>query len=161
MTPPRPEFVVKLDDRELWRSGSLAKRQSEMVARRLAGPRPTDARRRRPRRRARQLGRHQVHGIRPGQTFCRPGRTDRQLVDRLPGPILVDPDYPHSFRYPSGERFFPMGDTAYFLIGRSNDVIAHYIDVRRAHKFNFIRMMAHGGRALAVRRHARRIRTTR
>ena len=35
-----------------------------------------------------------------------------------------------------------MGDTAYFLIGSPKEVIAHYIDTRRAHKFNFIRMMA-------------------
>ena len=55
---------------------------------------------------------------------------------------MIDPDHPHSFRYSSGERFFPMGDTAYFLIGRPKEVIAHYIDVRRAHKFNFVRMMA-------------------
>ena len=56
--------------------------------------------------------------------------------------IVIDPEYPHSFRYRSGERFFPMGDTAYFLIAQPKNVIAHYIDVRRAHKFNFIRMMA-------------------
>src|SRR5262245_3687204 len=58
------------------------------------------------------------------------------------GPIVVDPDYPHSFRYRGGERFFPMGDTAYFLLGRPNEVITHFIDVRRKHKFNFIRVMA-------------------
>jgi len=58
------------------------------------------------------------------------------------GPIMIDPDHPHSFRYQSGERFFPMGDTAYFLIAQPTNVIAHFIDVRRAHKFNFIRMMA-------------------
>ena len=57
------------------------------------------------------------------------------------GPITVATDYPHSFRYQSGERFFPMGDTAYFLIAQPTNVIAHYIDVRRAHKFNFVRMM--------------------
>lgn len=58
------------------------------------------------------------------------------------GPILIDPEYPRSFRYASGERFFPMGDTAYFLIAQPTNVIARYIDVRRAHKFNFIRVMA-------------------
>ena len=58
------------------------------------------------------------------------------------GPIIIDPDYPHSFRYTSGERFFPMGDTVYSLIAHPKDVIAHYIDVRRAHKFNFMRMLA-------------------
>lgn len=58
------------------------------------------------------------------------------------GPIIIDPDYPHSFRYQSGERFFPMGDTAYYLVAQPTNVIAHYIDVRRAHKFNFIRVMA-------------------
>jgi hypothetical protein len=58
------------------------------------------------------------------------------------GPIMIDQDHPHSFRYQSGERFFPIGDTAYFLIAQPTNVIAHFIDVRRAHKFNFIRMMA-------------------
>ncbi len=58
------------------------------------------------------------------------------------GQIVVDPDYPHSFRYRNGERFFAMGDTAYYLIAQPTDVIARFIDVRRAHKFNFIRMMA-------------------
>jgi hypothetical protein len=58
------------------------------------------------------------------------------------GPIIIDPEFPHSFRYQSGERFFPMGDTAYFLIAQPTDVIARFIDVRRAHKFNFIRVMA-------------------
>ena len=58
------------------------------------------------------------------------------------GPIVIDRDYPHSFRYHSGERFFPMGDTAYFLIAQPTNVIAHYIDVRRAHGFNFVRAMA-------------------
>ncbi len=58
------------------------------------------------------------------------------------GPIIIDPDYPHSFRYASGEHFFPMGDTAYYLIAQPTNVIAHYIEVRRAHRFNFIRVMA-------------------
>jgi hypothetical protein len=35
-----------------------------------------------------------------------------------------------------------MGDTAFLLIIRPKEVIAHYIDVRRAHKFNFVRMLA-------------------
>ena len=57
------------------------------------------------------------------------------------GPILIAKDYPHSFQCQSGERFFPMGDTAYFLIAQPTNVIARFIDSRRAHKFNFIRMM--------------------
>jgi hypothetical protein len=57
------------------------------------------------------------------------------------GPIRIATDYPHSFQYQSGERFFPMGDTAYFLIAQPTNVIARFIDSRRAHKFNFIRMM--------------------
>ncbi len=61
------------------------------------------------------------------------------------GPIRIDPDYPHAFRYRSGEQFFPMGDTAYFLIAQPTNVIARFLDVRRAHKFNFIRMMAMAG----------------
>ena len=58
------------------------------------------------------------------------------------GPIIIDPDYPHSLRYTSGERFFPMGDTHYYLIAQPTNVIAHFIDTRRAHRFNFIRMMS-------------------
>lgn len=57
------------------------------------------------------------------------------------GPIRIARDYPHSFQYQSGERFFPMGDTAYFLIAQPTNVIARFIDTRRAHQFNFIRMM--------------------
>jgi hypothetical protein len=57
------------------------------------------------------------------------------------GPIRIARDYPHSFQYQSGERFFPMGDTAYFLIAQPTNVIARFIDSRRAHRFNFIRMM--------------------
>src|SRR5690242_21335409 len=57
------------------------------------------------------------------------------------GPIRIATDYPHSFQYQSGERFFPMGDTAYFLIAQPTNVIARFIDSRRAHEFNFIRMM--------------------
>ena len=34
-----------------------------------------------------------------------------------------------------------MGDTAYFLIAQPTNVIARFLDSRRAHKFNFIRMM--------------------
>jgi hypothetical protein len=56
--------------------------------------------------------------------------------------IIIDPKYPNSFRRQSGKRFFPMGDTAYYLIAQPTNVIAHFIDVRRAHKFNFIRVMA-------------------
>ncbi len=62
--------------------------------------------------------------------------------DSAVGPIVIDTEYPQSFRHQNGERFFPLGDTAYFLMGRPADVIAHYIDVRREHEFNFIRMMA-------------------
>ena len=58
------------------------------------------------------------------------------------GPIIIDPEYPHCFRHTSGERFFPMGDSAYYLIAQPTNVIARYIDARRAHKFNFIRVMA-------------------
>ena len=64
---------------------------------------------------------------------------DSRVAD---GPIMIDPDHPHSFRYQNGKPFFPMGDTAYFLIAQPTNVIAHFIEVRRAHKFNFIRMMA-------------------
>ncbi len=59
-------------------------------------------------------------------------------------PIAIDKEFPQTFRDQNGERFFPMGDTAYFLMGCPADVIAHYIDVRRAHKFNFVRIMAMG-----------------
>jgi hypothetical protein len=58
------------------------------------------------------------------------------------GPIIIDPEHPHSFRYQSGEHFFPMGDTAYFLIAQPTNVIARYVEVRREHGFNFVRAMA-------------------
>ena len=64
--------------------------------------------------------------------------------DSAVGPIVIDREHPQSFLHQNGERFFAMGDTAYFLMGRPADVIAHFIDVRREHKFNFIRMMAMG-----------------
>ncbi len=54
------------------------------------------------------------------------------------GPVVVDPSYPHCFRYQDGGRFFPVGDTAYYLIAQPTNVITHYIESRRAHKFNFI-----------------------
>jgi dienelactone hydrolase len=86
------------------------------------------------------------HLGRPGGTkpAAKPDQKDVGVAgDHNPAtPITIDPDYPHSFRYQAGERFFPMGDTAYFLIAQPTDVIAHYIDVRRAHNFNFVRMMA-------------------
>lgn len=51
------------------------------------------------------------------------------------GPIIIDPDHPHSFRHQSGQRFFPMGDTAYYLIAHPrqqsplrqsiHDVVSH------------------------------------
>jgi hypothetical protein len=58
------------------------------------------------------------------------------------GPIVIDRENPHSFCQENGERFFPMGDTAYFLIVQPLETIARYIDSRRAHHFNFVRMMA-------------------
>ena len=138
-------FVVKLDGRELWRSSPLAKRQSEMVHLGLPGQgRLTLA----------VEGADGVLGNWAGAKFTAndPDKTmdgqahavsvDSPAPGHDAGPILIDPDYPHSFRYQSGARFFPMGDTAYYLIGRPKDVIAHYIDVRSKHKFNFIRMMA-------------------
>jgi len=80
-----------------------------------------------------------------GQDARTPSQTPSQAQGEkhVPaGPILIDPEFPHSFRYQSGARFFPMGDTAYYLVGRPQDVIARYIDVRRRHKFNFVRMLA-------------------
>lgn len=65
-------------------------------------------------------------------------------LDSAAGPIVIDKQYPQTFKRQNGERFFPLGDTAYFLMGRPTEAIAHYIDVRRQHKFNFIRMMAMG-----------------
>ncbi|HUS35287.1 MAG TPA: DUF4038 domain-containing protein [Verrucomicrobiae bacterium] len=56
--------------------------------------------------------------------------------------IIIDPEYPQSFRHANGERFFPLGDTAYFLIAQPTNVIAHYVDVRRKHHFNFVRVLA-------------------
>ena len=58
------------------------------------------------------------------------------------GHLSIDPEYPYAFRFESGARFFPMGDTAYFLIALPLETIKAYIDERRAHRFNFMRMMA-------------------
>jgi hypothetical protein len=96
------------------------------------------------------------HDLRPGDDSL--GReewkifldfADKQLTSFAGGKpvsdessIIIDQEHPRSFRDENGKRFFPMGDTAYFLIAQPQDVIAYYIDVRREHKFNFIRMMA-------------------
>lgn len=64
------------------------------------------------------------------------------LASAATGPIVIDPEFPHSFRHQSGERFYPMGDTAYFLIAQPTNVIARYIAVRSTHRFNYIRVMA-------------------
>jgi hypothetical protein len=53
--------------------------------------------------------------------------------DSPEGAIAIDKEHPHSFVKQNGRRFFPMGDTAYFLMGRPAEVIAHYVDVRREH----------------------------
>jgi len=58
------------------------------------------------------------------------------------GPIEIDPAFPRSFRHQNGQGYYPLGDTAYFLLGRPAETIAHYIDHRRAQGFNFIRAMA-------------------
>jgi hypothetical protein len=102
------------------------------------------------------------YALRPGghsleredwQTFCdfadqhsapSPGEARVGYHDSPAGPIMIDPEHPRTFRHQNGQRFFPMGDTAYFLMGRPADAIAHFIDVRRAHEFNFIRIMAMG-----------------
>jgi hypothetical protein len=39
------------------------------------------------------------------------------------GPFRIAKDFPHSFQYHSGERFFSMGDTAYFPIGQPTNVV--------------------------------------
>jgi len=67
---------------------------------------------------------------------------ERTAARSASGPIIVDPEHPQTFRHTSGERFFPMGDTAYYLAALPEEVIAHYLEVRRAHGFNFVRMMA-------------------
>jgi hypothetical protein len=58
------------------------------------------------------------------------------------GPIIIDPEHPHSFRYQRGGHFFPMGDTAYYLIAQPREVISRYLTVRHEQGFNFIRVMA-------------------
>jgi len=57
--------------------------------------------------------------------------------------IQIDPQYPHSFRYESGERYFPMGDTAYELLERDMGTIISYLNSRAAAGFNFIRIVAY------------------
>lgn len=58
------------------------------------------------------------------------------------GFIRVATDAPTTFRYDGGARFFPMGDTAYFLMGQPMAVIDQLLDTRAAFGFNFIRMGA-------------------
>ena len=60
------------------------------------------------------------------------------------GHIRIDPAYPHSFKYDDGARYFPMGDTAYYLLSEDEATIRAYIDSRRASNFNFIRIGAIG-----------------
>lgn len=60
------------------------------------------------------------------------------------GFIEIDSSYPHSFKYENGERYFPFGDTSYYLLSESEDVIHKYIDSRSARGFNFIRVTALG-----------------
>jgi len=137
-------FTLALDDREVWRSGPLFKRQSEMAHVALPG---------RGQLTLRVEGAADVLANWAGPKFTindpdkpyleeQATRNEPTQQSSATGPIVIDPDHPHSFRYASGERYFPMGDTAYLLISRPKEVIAHYIDVRRAHKFNFVRMLA-------------------
>jgi len=72
------------------------------------------------------------------------GKEDTGRHDAPVRPIMIDKEHPHTFVRRNGDRFFPLGDTAYFLMGRPADAIAHFIDVRRSHGFNFIRLMAIG-----------------
>jgi hypothetical protein len=58
------------------------------------------------------------------------------------GHIRVDVDYPHAFQYDGGAHFFPLGDTAYYLLGESQDTIDRYLDSRAEHSFNLIRFGA-------------------
>ncbi|NOZ80535.1 MAG: hypothetical protein GXP63_02585 [DPANN group archaeon] len=60
------------------------------------------------------------------------------------GFIRIDPDHPHTFKFDNGERFFPFGDTSYYLLSEPEDVIHEYIDSRNARGFNFIRVIALG-----------------
>lgn len=67
-------------------------------------------------------------------------------VERLVQPfIIIDPEYPHSFKYTDGRRFFPMGDTAYCLTDESEADISAYFASRREHGFNFVRVVAFCG----------------
>ena len=58
------------------------------------------------------------------------------------GHIRIDPAYPHSFVYDGGARYFPMGDTAYELLGESDAAIHQFLDSRAAHSFNLVRIGA-------------------
>jgi hypothetical protein len=56
--------------------------------------------------------------------------------------IRVDPEYPHSFKFDNGERYFPMGDTSYCLLAETESNILQYLDSREQNNFNFIRVGA-------------------
>jgi hypothetical protein len=58
------------------------------------------------------------------------------------GFIHIDSDYPHTFIYDNGDRYFPMGETCYFLLASDMNTIQNYIDSRRSVGFNFIRIGA-------------------
>src|SRR3990170_5939574 len=59
------------------------------------------------------------------------------------GFIRIDSNNPHSFVFDNGERYFPMGDTSYYLLESDMGTIKSYLDSRAQAGFNFIRIMAH------------------
>lgn len=61
------------------------------------------------------------------------------------GFIKIDLRNPHSFVFENGERYFPMGDTMYYLLSQPDNLIEKYIDSRAEKGYNFIRVSAVDG----------------
>jgi hypothetical protein len=69
-----------------------------------------------------------------------------KTIDSENGIIRIDSTYPHTFIFSNGKRFFPMGETCYYLLSVSDSVIHAYIDSRSKANFNFIRVGALGSK---------------
>ncbi len=87
-----------------------------------------------------------------GVELSRRGRL-RCTAPRGHGFLRVDPDNPYAFAYSDGTPFFPMGDTCYGLYDDSpitSELRTKYLNIRRAQRFNFVRMSVGHSQARAA-----------